>query len=322
MMYGRGKSDSAIVAEKLVNKAGRLAAEPVERRAEAKGNADQQTTCRAQNRESVSQALGRIRQAARQRKKERFTSLLHHISIDLLRLAFFELKRNAAPGVDGLTWQDYEADLERRLGDLHARVLRGAYRALPSQRRYIPKPDGRQRPLAVAALEDKIVQRAVAAGLNAIYEADFLGFSYGFRPKRSQHDALDAMVVGITGRKVNSRCARRPAARQRPLPDAEKFCGRVDEGVAPPHPSQTRMCSFPASGSSWESLAGGGVDDTIRDSSGKKGREGGNSTSLRSRQYSYPLSFRGQVCETQSSLPCFPSTVLSTWHPLSSIGSR
>ena len=203
MMYGRGKSDSAIVAEKLVNKAGRLAAEPVERRAEAKGNADQQTTCRAQNRESVSQALGRIRQAARQRKKERFTSLLHHISIDLLRLAFFELKRNAAPGVDGLTWQDYEADLERKLGDLHARVLRGAYLALPSQRRYIPKPDGRQRPLAVAALEDKIVQRAVAAGLNAIYEADFLGFSYGFRPKRSQHDALDALVVGITGRKVN-----------------------------------------------------------------------------------------------------------------------
>jgi hypothetical protein len=139
MMYGRGKSDSAIVAEKLVNKAGRLAAEPGERRAEAKGNADQQTTCRAQNRESVSQALGRIRQAARQRKKERFTSLLHHISIDLLRLAFFELKRNAAPGVDGLTWQDYEADLECRLGDLHAQVLRGAYRALPSQRRYIPK---------------------------------------------------------------------------------------------------------------------------------------------------------------------------------------
>ena len=125
MMYGRGKSDSAIVAEKLVNKAGRLAAEPVERRAGAKGNADQQTTCRAQNRESVSRALERIRQAARQRKKERFTSLLHHISIDLLRLAFFELKRNAAPGVDGLTWQDYEADLERRLGDLHARVLRG-----------------------------------------------------------------------------------------------------------------------------------------------------------------------------------------------------
>lgn len=203
MTYGRGKSDSVIVAAKLVNNAGRLAAEPVERRAEAKGNADQQTTCRAQNRESVSRALGRIRRAARQRKKERFTSLLHHISIDLLRLAFFELKRNAAPGVDGLTWQDCEADLEHRLGDLHARVLRGAYRALPSQRRYIPKPDGRQRPLAVAALEDKIVQRATAAVLNGIYEAEFLGFSYGFRPRRSQHDALDALVVGITSRKVN-----------------------------------------------------------------------------------------------------------------------
>ena len=203
MMYGRGKSDSAIVAEKLVNKAGRLAAEPGERRAEAKGNADQQTTCRAQNRESVSQALGRIRQAARQRKKERFTSLLHHISIDLLRLAFFELKRNAAPGVDGLTWQDYEADLDRNIEDLHDRVHSGAYRAQPSRRLYIPKPDGRQRPIAIAALEDKIVQRATAAVLNTIYEEDFLGFSYGFRPKRSQHDALDALVVGITSTKVN-----------------------------------------------------------------------------------------------------------------------
>jgi group II intron reverse transcriptase/maturase len=151
----------------------------------------------------VSRALGRIRQAARQRKKERFTSLFHHISIDLLRLAFFELKRNATPGVDGLTWQVYEADLDCRIVDLHARVQRGAYRALPSQRRYIPKQDGRQRPLAVTALEDKIVQRAVAALLNVIYEEEFLGFSYGFRPKRSQHNALDALIVGITSRKVN-----------------------------------------------------------------------------------------------------------------------
>ena len=203
MMHGRGKSDSAIVAGKSANKAERLAAEPTERRAGAKGNVDQQITCRAQNRESVSQALERIRQAARQRKKGRFTSLLHHINVDLLRLAFFELKRNAAPGVDGLTWQDYEADLELRLVDLHARVQRGAYRALPSRRRYIPKADGRRRPLAVAALEDKIVQRAVVAVLNAIYEEDFLGFSYGFRPKRGQHDALDALVVGITTKKVN-----------------------------------------------------------------------------------------------------------------------
>ena len=203
MMHGRWKSDSAVVAEKSVNKAELSAAELMERRAGAKGNVDQQTTCRAQNRESVSQALERIRQAARHRKKERFTSLLHHVSVDLLRLAFFELKRNAAPGVDGLTWQDYEVDLELRLADLHARVQRGAYRALPSRRRYIPKPDGRQRPLAVAALEDKIVQRAVVAVLNVIYEEGFLGFSYGFRPKRGQHDALDALVVGITTKKVN-----------------------------------------------------------------------------------------------------------------------
>src|SRR6202021_864747 len=184
MMNGHGKSDSAIVARKPTNKAGQPAAEAVERRAEAKGNASQQSTRRAQHRESVSQALERIRQAARQRKKERFTSLLHHINVDLLRLAFFELKRNAAPGVDGLTWQGYEADLELRVVDLHARVQRGAYRALPSRRRYIPKADGRQRPFAVAALEDKIVQRAVVAVLNVIYEEGFLGFSYGFRPKR------------------------------------------------------------------------------------------------------------------------------------------
>jgi RNA-directed DNA polymerase len=150
MMHGRWKSDSAVVAEKSVNKAELSAAELMERRAGAKGNVDQQTTCRAQNRESVSQALERIRQAARHRKKERFTSLLHHVSVDLLRLAFFELKRNAAPGVDGLTWQDYEADLELRLADLHARVQRGAYRALPSQRRYIPRPDGRWLPFAVS----------------------------------------------------------------------------------------------------------------------------------------------------------------------------
>jgi group II intron reverse transcriptase/maturase len=151
----------------------------------------------------VSQALERIRQRARQRKKERFTSLLHHISIDLLDEVFFELKEDAAPGVDGLTWTDYELNLEHNLEDLHARIHRGAYRALPSRRVYIPKPDGRQRPLAIAALEDKIVQRATVAVLNAIYEADFLGFSYGFRPGRGTHDALDALVVGIESTKVN-----------------------------------------------------------------------------------------------------------------------
>jgi RNA-directed DNA polymerase len=175
----------------------------VERRAETKGNASQQSTRRAQDRESVSWALDRVRQVARQRKKERFTALFHHVSIDLLRQAFFALKRDAAPGVDGVRWQDYETDLERKLADLHTRVHRGAYRAQPSRRRYIPKADGRQRPLAVAALEDKIVQRATAAVLNQIYEEDFLGFSYGFRLRRGQHDALDALRVGIGGSKVS-----------------------------------------------------------------------------------------------------------------------
>ena len=203
MMHGRGTSDAAIVAVKPTNKAERSAAEPVEPRAATEGNAGRNRTRRAQNRASVSQALDRIRQAARQRKKERFTTLFHHLSLALFEEAFFDLKKNASPGMDGLTWQDYEADLERKLADLHARVQRGAYRALPSRRVYIPKPDGRQRPLAVAALEDKVVQRATAAVLNAIYEEDFLGFSYGFRPGRGAHDALDALVVGITSTKVN-----------------------------------------------------------------------------------------------------------------------
>ena len=203
MMHGRGKSDSAIVAVKPTNKAERSAAEPVEPRAGTKGNAGQQSTCRAQSRVSVSQALERIRQAAKARKKEKFTSLFHHISIALLAEAFSELKEDAAPGIDGLTWREYGLNLERNLEDLHARIHRGAYQALPSRRVYIPKPDGRQRPLAVAALEDKIVQRATAAVLSAIYEEDFLGFSYGFRPGRGTHDAQDALVVGIESKKVN-----------------------------------------------------------------------------------------------------------------------
>jgi len=189
---------------KPANKAEPSAAESVEPRTGTKGNADQQSTRQAQDWESVSQALARIRQAAKLRKKERFTSLLHHVSVDLLRLSFFALKKDAAPGVDGLAWRDYETNnLEGNLEDLHDRVHRGAYRALPSRRQYIPKADGRQRPIAICALEDKIVQRAVAMVLNAIYEEDFRGFSYGFRPKRSQHDALDALMVGITTTKVN-----------------------------------------------------------------------------------------------------------------------
>ena len=192
MMHGRGKSDEAIVAGKLANEAEQSAVEPVEPRAEAKGNARQQSTHRTQSRGTVTPALERIRQAAKERGKERFTALLHHVSITRLVMAFYELKKNAAPGTDGLTWRAYEADLDHNLEDLHGRLHRGAYRPLPSRRVYISKPDGRQRPLAVAALEDKIVQRAVAEVLNAIYEEDFLGFSYGFRPGRSQHDALDA----------------------------------------------------------------------------------------------------------------------------------
>jgi RNA-directed DNA polymerase len=172
------KSDLAKVAEKPTNKAGgKTAAESAEPRAGAEGNVSQQSTHRTQCRVRVSQALARVRQVARTRKKERFTARLHHLSIDLLRRSFYALKRNAAPGVDGVRGKDYEAALESNLQSLHARVQRGAYRALPSRRKYIPKPDGRQRPLGIAALEDKILQGAVVAVLNAISEEDFLGFS-------------------------------------------------------------------------------------------------------------------------------------------------
>ena len=203
MMHGPEKSDSVGVAVKPMNKAERSVAELVEPRTGTKGNAGQQSTRRAQDRGSVSQALDRVRQAARQRKKEQFTSLLHHVDPAMLRTAFYAMKRDAAPGVDGMTWETYERDLDRQIEALHERVKSGAYRALPSRRSYIPKEDGSKRPLAVAALEDKIVQRAVAALLSAIHEEDFLGFSYGFRPKRSQHDALDALIVGISSQKVN-----------------------------------------------------------------------------------------------------------------------
>lgn len=179
------------------------AAESVEPRAGTKENASRQSTLRAQDRVGVSQALERVRKAARERKTEKFTSLLHHVDVDLLRQSFLALARKAAPGVDGMTWRTYAADLEQHIADLHERVHRGAYRALPSRRTYIPKADGKQRPLAVAALEDKIVQRAVVTVLNAIYEEDFLGFSYGFRPGRGQHDCLDALAAGIMTRKVN-----------------------------------------------------------------------------------------------------------------------
>jgi len=202
VMHGHEKSDSAIVATKPSNKAGNPAAERVERRAGTKGNPDRRSTLRAQNRERVTQELDRVRKAARQRKREKFTALLHHISVETLEVAFYALKRKAAPGVDGVTWQEYEADLEPRLIDLYSRIHRGVYKPHPSRRTYIPKADGRQRPLAIAALEDKIVQGATVMVLNAIHEEDFLGFSYGFRPGRGAHDALDALAAGIFKRKV------------------------------------------------------------------------------------------------------------------------
>ena len=203
MMHGLEKSDLAIVAMKPANKAGQPAAEWVEPRVGTEGNTGRPHTRRTQSRCSVSQGLDRVRHAARQRKKEKFTTLLHHVSVDLLRDAFLALKRRAAPGVDGVTWQDYEAKLEDNLRELHARVQRGTYRAQPVRRRFIPKADGKQRPLGITVLEDKIVQRAVVAVLSAIYEEDFLGCSYGFRPGRSQHDALDALSVGIGTARVN-----------------------------------------------------------------------------------------------------------------------
>jgi retron-type reverse transcriptase len=202
-MHEREKSDPAIGARKPANEAAPAVEERVEQRAGAEGNASGQSTHRTPSRGSVSQALERVRATARERKDERFTALLHHINDELLQESFAAIERKAAPGVDGVTWRDYAADLEANLTDLRDRIHRGAYRALPSRRVYIPKADGRQRPLAVAALEDKIVQRAAATVLEAIYEEDFLGFSYGFRPGRGPHDALDALAVAIETRKVN-----------------------------------------------------------------------------------------------------------------------
>jgi RNA-directed DNA polymerase len=203
VMHGREKSDSAIVAMKPANNAGQPVAEWVERRVETEGNMVEPRTRRTPSRESVPQGLDRVRQAAKARKKERFTALLHHVTTDLLKDAYSWLKRKAAPGVDGVTWQEYAQDLEANIVDLHARIHRGAYRALPSRRKYIAKADGRQRPLGIAALEDKIAQRALVEVLNAIYEEDFKGFSYGFRPGRGQHDALDALATAVTRMKVN-----------------------------------------------------------------------------------------------------------------------
>jgi RNA-directed DNA polymerase len=200
-MNAMEKSDLPEVARKRANKAASAAAEPVERRGGAKENADLQSAVRTQSREAVSQAQARIREAVTRNRQDKLTALLHHINIDVLRTSFFGLKKTAAPGVDEMTWIEYAEHLEANLLDLHARVHTGAYRALPSLRKYIPKADGRQRPLGIAAMEDKIVQAAVVAILTPIYESEFLGFSYGFRPKRNQHQALDALAFGIGKRR-------------------------------------------------------------------------------------------------------------------------
>jgi RNA-directed DNA polymerase len=202
-MNNDGESHCGILPMKQPNKSEKSPAEAVEGRPKTKENTQQPNLRRTPSRGSGQSGLERVREAAKRNGKLKFTALLHHVSIDLLRRSYYSLKKQAAPGVDGMTWEEYGQDLEARLADLHGRIHRGAYRAQPSRRVWIPKADGRQRPLGVAALEDKIVQYAVGTVLNQIWEEDFLGFSYGFRPGRSQHDALDALWVGIVRKKVN-----------------------------------------------------------------------------------------------------------------------
>jgi RNA-directed DNA polymerase len=205
MMNGQGKSDRRVVPAKSPNKAGPpTAAEGMEGRLLAEGNSAQQNICRIQGRERMQSALGRVRQRAVRDKKLKCTSLMHHIwSADTLREAYYNLKRDASAGVDGQTWKQYGKKLEENLQDLSGRLKRGAYRAKPVRRTYIPKADGKQRPLGVPVLEDKIVQYATVLCLNAIYETAFLGFSYGYRPGRNQHHGLDALYVGMLTKKVN-----------------------------------------------------------------------------------------------------------------------
>jgi RNA-directed DNA polymerase len=203
-MHAGEESDGFVVPTKPANGGGETRPEErVEGRGPAKGNTEQASMRRAQDRESMVDGLDRVREAARRDKEARFTTLLHHITFGRLQESFYALKREAAPGIDGVTWREYEVDLEIRLGALLDRVHRGSYRAQPSKRTYIPKPDGRKRPLGIASLEDKIVQQAVVTVLSAIYEVDFLGNSYAYRLKRTAHDALDALSVGIADRRVN-----------------------------------------------------------------------------------------------------------------------
>ena len=198
-----GKSDGPVVPAKLPNNAASAAAEVVEERGPAKENAASKTHPGHSAGSGASSALDRVRRVAEKDKEARFTALLHHVTVDRLRAAFRAINPRAATGVDGVRWRDYGKDLEGNLRDLHGRVQSGSYRAKPSRRTYIPKTDGRLRPLGIAALEDKIVQRATVEVLEAIYESDFVGFSYGFRPGRGPHDALDALAVGISRKKVN-----------------------------------------------------------------------------------------------------------------------
>ena len=202
-MHVQEKSDCAVVPVNQPNKEVQASAEVGEGRAQIEENIARSHMSPTQSGKRMSQGLRGVRKAATERKQERFTALLHHLTVDLLRDSFYALQRRAAPGVDGVTWREYETGLEDRLVDLHNRVHRRAYRAQPSRRVYIPKADGRQRPLGIAALEDKIVQQAVVTILNQIYEVDFKGFSYGFRPGRSPHQALDALNVGIFRKRVN-----------------------------------------------------------------------------------------------------------------------
>jgi len=202
-MNERGKSDGCVVPAKPANKAATAAAEAVEERHPARGNMASKTRPGHRAGPGALSALDRVREVARKNKEARFTALLHHVDVDRLRAAYWAIRPNAAPGVDGVTWEAYGHELEANLHDLHARLHTGRYRAKPSRRAYIPKADGRQRPLGIATLEDKIVQRAVVEVLNAVYEVDFRGFSYGFRPGRNPHHALDALSVGIWRKKVN-----------------------------------------------------------------------------------------------------------------------
>ena len=201
-MYVPEESDCAVVPVNRPNKEGQPLAEVGEERAQTKENTAGSNTSPTPSGKRVSQGLDGVRRTAKERRQEKFTALLHHLSVDLLRDSFYALQRKAAPGVDGVTWREYETGLEGRLVDLDSRVHRGAYRAQPSRRVYIQKSDGRQRPLGIAALEDKIVQQAVVTIFNQIYEVDFQGFSYGFRPGRSPHQALDALTVGIQTKRV------------------------------------------------------------------------------------------------------------------------